>query len=154
MLGYTVPVSFHLDLASPLGLISPSFLCPRRSYLSIKGCCQFPEVAMSPFENITTGFVGIRNSSGPYFYATLANLRLDAVGFLAILGESSMLEMWPIAARSKIVYLPRLIPAPQAFFRAPRLRQLPRATGIVLNNDAENPVHGREGISFFGNLLV
>ncbi|KAE9963524.1 hypothetical protein BLS_009206 [Venturia inaequalis] len=54
---------------------------------------------MSPFDNITSSFVGTQNSVGPYFYATLGNLRLDIVGFLAILGESSMLETSQIAAR-------------------------------------------------------
>lgn len=60
---------------------------------------------MSPFDNITSSFVGTQNSVGPYFYATLGNLRLDIVGFLAILGESSMLETSQIVARSRVVYL-------------------------------------------------
>ncbi|RDI77287.1 hypothetical protein Vi05172_g12701 [Venturia inaequalis] len=111
---------------------------------------------MSPFDNITSSFVGTQNSVGPYFYATLGNLRLDIVGFLAILGESSMLETSQIAARSRVVYLPRLLPAPQALFRSPRLHRLPQANGwtVAVASDAVHTERNGQGIGYFGDMLL
>ncbi|KAK5113578.1 hypothetical protein LTR85_010806 [Meristemomyces frigidus] len=42
------------------------------------------------------------------------NFQLDIVGFLAILGEGSVAANAQVAALSRLFYLPRLIPAPQA----------------------------------------
>jgi hypothetical protein len=43
------------------------------------------------FKSIENNFVGSFPSSYPFFYTTLGNLQLDIVGFLAVLGEGSVL---------------------------------------------------------------
>jgi hypothetical protein len=66
--------------------------------------------------------------------------QLDIVGFLAILGEGSILS-----ALSWLFYLPRLIPAPQALLRTVRPSTLPSAAGAVIavhsGNIKENLPH-------------
>ncbi|KAL8730912.1 MAG: hypothetical protein Q9181_004495 [Wetmoreana brouardii] len=60
------------------------------------------------------------------------SLQLDIVGFLAILGESSVLVQSQVAALSIFFLLPRLVPAPQALIRTSRPERLEAATGKVL----------------------
>ncbi|KAL8969116.1 MAG: hypothetical protein Q9183_002149 [Haloplaca sp. 2 TL-2023] len=59
-------------------------------------------------------------------------LQLDIVGFLAILGESSVLVQSQVAALSKFFLLPRLLPAPQALIRTTRPERLEPSTGKVV----------------------
>ncbi|KAL8680229.1 MAG: hypothetical protein Q9186_003587 [Xanthomendoza sp. 1 TL-2023] len=60
------------------------------------------------------------------------SLQLDIVGFLAILGESSVLVQSQVAALSYFFLLPRLVPAPQALIRTSRPERLEPSTGIVV----------------------
>lgn len=57
--------------------------------------------------------------------------QLDIVGFLAILGEGSILSTAQISALSCLFYLPRLIPAPQALLRTVRPAALPSEPAII-----------------------
>ncbi|KAK5131073.1 hypothetical protein LTR08_001359 [Meristemomyces frigidus] len=59
------------------------------------------------------------------------NFQLDIVGFLAILGEGSVLANAQVAALSRLFYLPRLIPAPQALLWPNRPGTLPPTTATV-----------------------
>lgn len=65
-------------------------------------------------------------------------LQLDVVGFLAILGESSVLASAQEIAMSNLSYLPRLLPAPQAFFRTHRPTSLPASNACVSSIEAGN----------------
>ncbi|KAL8926352.1 MAG: hypothetical protein Q9172_001803 [Xanthocarpia lactea] len=60
------------------------------------------------------------------------DLQLDIVGFLAILGESSVLVQSQVAALSYFFLLPRLVPAPQALIRTSRPERLESTTCKVL----------------------
>ncbi|KAF2438565.1 hypothetical protein P171DRAFT_371607 [Karstenula rhodostoma CBS 690.94] len=68
----------------------------------------------------------------------LQQLQLDIVGFLAILGEGSVLANAQVSTLSKWIFLPRLIPAPQALMRPTRptvLEPVPgHITGIYSGN--------------------
>lgn len=57
--------------------------------------------------------------------------QLDIVGFLAILGEGSILSTAQISALSCLFYLPRLIPAPQALLRTARPSALPTEMATI-----------------------
>ncbi|KAL8767987.1 MAG: hypothetical protein Q9209_005658 [Squamulea sp. 1 TL-2023] len=57
------------------------------------------------------------------------DLQLDIVGFLAILGESSVLVQSQVAALSYFFLLPRLVPAPQALIRTSRPERLEPTRG-------------------------
>jgi len=59
------------------------------------------------------------------------NFQLDIVGFLAVLGEGSVLANAQVAALSRLFYLPRLIPAPQALLPSKRPTTLPPITASV-----------------------
>ena len=59
------------------------------------------------------------------------NFQLDIVGFLAILGEGSVLANAQVAALSRLIYLPRLMPAPQALLWPNRPVTLPPTTASV-----------------------
>ncbi|KAK5212213.1 hypothetical protein LTR41_002455 [Exophiala xenobiotica] len=56
-------------------------------------------------------------------------LRLGVVGFLAILGEGSVDTIAQVATLSYLIYLPRLIPAPQIFIRPSRPERLQTTAG-------------------------
>jgi len=58
--------------------------------------------------------------------------QLDIVGFLAVLGEGSILSTSQISALSWLFYLPRLIPAPQALLRTVRPTALPSEVATVI----------------------
>jgi hypothetical protein len=58
-------------------------------------------------------------------------LQLDIVGFLAILGEGSVLANAQVATLSRWIFLPRLIPAPQALMRPTRPVSLEPVAGTV-----------------------
>lgn len=77
-------------------------------------------------------------------------LQLDIVGFLAILGEGSVLANAQISTLSKWIFLPRLLPAPQAMMRPTRPVKLEpfagHVTGIVSGNHRDN-------INHIGNIV-
>ncbi|CAN9197966.1 unnamed protein product [Alternaria alternata] len=81
---------------------------------------------------------------------SLNELQLDIVGFLAILGEGSVLANAQVSTLSRWIYLPRLIPAPQALMRPTRPTQLDTfsgwVTGIVSGNH-------RDYINHIGNIV-
>ena len=62
---------------------------------------------------------------------TFDDFQLDIVGFLAILGEGSVAANAQVAALSRLFYLPRLIPAPQALLWPSRPSKLPPTTAVV-----------------------
>ncbi|RMY93596.1 hypothetical protein D0864_05670 [Hortaea werneckii] len=59
------------------------------------------------------------------------DFQLDIVGFLAILGEGAVAANAQVAALSRLFYLPRLIPAPQALLWPSRPSKLPPTTAVV-----------------------
>lgn len=76
---------------------------------------------------------------------------LDIVGFLAILGEGSILSTAQISALSCLFYLPRLIPAPQALLRTARPTALPSE---VANVTAVHSGNTKEHIPHVANVLL
>jgi hypothetical protein len=81
---------------------------------------------------------------------SLGELQLDIVGFLAILGEGSVLANAQVSTLTKWVFVPRLIPAPQALMRPTRpncLEPFPGSvTGILSGNHRDN-------INHIGNIV-
>lgn len=73
------------------------------------------------------------------------DFQLDIVGFLAVLGEGSILSTAQISALSCLFYLPRLIPAPQALLRTSRPTVLPsevaNVTAVYSGNIKEHIPH-------------
>lgn len=73
------------------------------------------------------------------------NFQLDIVGFLAVLGEASVLANYQVSALSRLFYLPRIIPAPQALLPARRPTELPTklawVTGVESGNMKEHIHH-------------
>jgi hypothetical protein len=87
------------------------------------------------------------DSNGNYSYK---ELQLDIVGFLAILGEGSVLANAQVSTLSRWIFLPRLLPAPQALMRPTRPDKLEpfagHVTGIVSGNH-------RDYINHIGNIV-
>src|SRR5438045_3694077 len=84
------------------------------------------------------------------FLRSLQHLQLDTIGFLAILGEGSVLSNAPVSTLTSLVYIPRLIPAPQALMRPSRPSRLPTTSGLVIGAYSGNV---RYDINFIANLL-
>jgi hypothetical protein len=80
----------------------------------------------------------------------LDNLQLDIVGFLAILGEGSVLANAQVSTLSKWIFLPRLIPAPQALMRPTRPLVLEPVPGHVSGIFSGNY---RDNINHIGNIV-
>ncbi|KAH7083651.1 hypothetical protein FB567DRAFT_446871 [Paraphoma chrysanthemicola] len=80
----------------------------------------------------------------------LSSLQLDIVGFLAILGEGSVLANAQISTLSKWIFLPRLIPAPQALMRPTRPLVLEPVPGHVSGIFSGNY---RDNINHIGNIV-
>ncbi|KAK6431571.1 hypothetical protein LTR95_012266 [Oleoguttula sp. CCFEE 5521] len=59
------------------------------------------------------------------------DFQLDIVGFLAVLGEGSILSVAQVSALSRLFYIPRLLPAPQALLRPTRPNTLPPTDASV-----------------------
>lgn len=78
------------------------------------------------------------------------NLQLDIVGFLAILGEGSVLANAQVSTLSKWIFLPRLIPAPQALMRPTRPIVLEPVPGWVSGIFSGNH---RDSINHIGNIV-
>jgi len=66
------------------------------------------------------------------------NFQLDIVGFLAVLGEGSVLANSQVSALSPLFYLPRLLPAPQALLPPSRPRTLPSTPASVTSVHSGN----------------
>jgi hypothetical protein len=81
---------------------------------------------------------------------SLNSLQLDIVGFLAILGEGSVLANAQVSTLSKWVFLPRLIPAPQALMRPTRPLILEPVQGHVTGVFSGNH---RDSINHVGNIV-
>ena len=80
----------------------------------------------------------------------IGNLQLDIVGFLAILGEGSVLANAQVSTLSKWIFLPRLIPAPQALMRPTRPIRLEPVPGHVSGIFSGNY---RDSINHIGNIV-
>lgn len=78
-------------------------------------------------------------------------LQLDIVGFLAILGEGSVLANAQVSSLSKLFFLPRILPAPQAFLRPSRPGKLEPAKGYVTGVHSGND---RDYINHIGNVVM
>jgi len=81
---------------------------------------------------------------------TYNELQLDIVGFLAILGEGSVLANAQVSTLSKWIFLPRLLPAPQAMMRPTRPVQLEPVPGYVTGIVSGNH---RDNINHIGNIV-
>lgn len=77
-------------------------------------------------------------------------LQLDIVGFLAILGEGSVLANAQVSTLSRWIFLPRLIPAPQALMRPTRPIRLEPVPGYVSGVFSGNY---RDSINHIGNIV-
>ena len=81
----------------------------------------------------------------------LHNFQLDIVGFLAVLGESSVTANYQVSALSRLFYLPRLIPAPQALLLARRPTSLTPTTASVTGVYSGNV---KDHIHHVANILL
>lgn len=72
---------------------------------------------------------------------SFGNVQLDIVGFLAILGEQSILANAQVSALSKLFLVPRLLPAPQALLRVSRPVTLPSEQATVTSLSGERIDH-------------
>lgn len=91
------------------------------------------------------------NYNTSWFINDFKNFQLDVVGFLAILGEGSVLSSAQMLGASRISYLPRLIPAPQALFRAQRPSRLPSHLAQV---SAIYSGNARAYVNYIAHLLL
>jgi len=89
---------------------------------------------------------------GPWgFIPSFNSLQLDIVGFLAILGEGSVLANAQVATLSKTCLLPRLLPAPQAMLRPTRPSKLDTSVGRVTSVFSGND---RDWVQHVGNVML
>ncbi|KAH0848933.1 hypothetical protein FOPE_03217 [Fonsecaea pedrosoi] len=63
------------------------------------------------------------------YFSDNQGFQLDIVGFLAILGEGSVETIAQVATLSYLIYVPRLLPAPQIFIRPSRPEKLETTAG-------------------------
>ncbi|KAF2627270.1 hypothetical protein BU25DRAFT_341998 [Macroventuria anomochaeta] len=80
----------------------------------------------------------------------LQALQLDIVGFLAILGEGSVLANAQVSTLSRWIFLPRLIPAPQALMRPTRPLDLEPVRGDVSGVKSGND---KDHVNHIGNII-
>src|ERR1700761_3221963 len=99
---------------------------------------------MSSYLNKQTLFFPLRLPNGSKF-------QLDIAGFLAILGEGSVLANAQVASLSPIMFLPRLLPAPQALMMPSRPSKLEPAIGCTTGVESGNH---RDYINYIGHVLV
>lgn len=77
-------------------------------------------------------------------YGDFQNFQLDIVGFLAVLGEGSVLANSQVSALSPLFYLPRILPAPQALLppnRPAKLPSTPASVTAVSSGNSKDHVH-------------
>jgi hypothetical protein len=89
------------------------------------------------------------NVSKPY--GTFGNLQLDIVGFLAILGEGSVMASSQVATLSRMIYVPRLLPAPQALLRPNRPDKMEPVPGVATAVHSGNV---RNYVNYVGHVLA
>ena len=88
------------------------------------------------------------------FPKTRDDWRLDLVGLLAIIGESSVSELVQHLTLSHLVFLPRLFPAPHVLIRTSRTPNLPiRQAAKVLDIYNLNKAAPDQGLSDFAYIL-
>jgi hypothetical protein len=107
--------------------------------------------APADFKGIENNFVGGIWRNYPFFYTNLGNLQLDIVGFLAVLGEGSVLANAQVSTLSNLIFLPRLLPAPQALLRPTRPSKLPTESGTVSGVFSGNR---RDYVNYIGHLVL
>jgi len=103
------------------------------------------------FKSIDNNFVGNGWTTYPFFYTNFGNLQLDIVGFLAVLGEGSVLANAQVSTLSRLIFLPRLLPAPQALLRPSRPSKLPTEPGTVSGIFSGNK---RDYVNYIGHLVL
>jgi hypothetical protein len=99
-----------------------------------------------PGKNYTLQWNNVHANGG-----TFGNLQLDIVGFLAILGEGSILASSQVATLSKMIYLPRLLPAPQALLRPNRPDKMNPVSGVATAVHSGNV---RNYVNYVGHVLA
>jgi hypothetical protein len=97
-------------------------------------------------DNYTLQWNNIKANGGSF-----GNLQLDIVGFLAILGEGSILASSQVATLSRMIYLPRLLPAPQALLRPSRPDKMNPVSGIATAIHSGNV---RNYVNYVGHVLA
>ncbi|KAG2411628.1 hypothetical protein HFD88_009184 [Aspergillus terreus] len=82
----------------------------------------------------------LQHASNPstMIFNTFRDFHLDIVGFLAILGEASVAVNYQVSTLSYFIFLPRLLPAPQAFIRPARPLRLESVPGVVIGVSSGN----------------
>ena len=85
------------------------------------------------------------------FLDRFKDLQLDIVGFLAILGEGSVLANAQVSTLSKWIFLPRLLPAPQALLRPSRPSKLEPSLGYVTGVKSGNH---RDHVNHIGHVVM
>jgi len=94
--------------------------------------------------NVTVAIPGTPEWS-VWWWNGFDNFQLDIVGFLAVLGEGAIMANAQVSALSRLFYLPRLLPAPQALIRVTRPTTLPSAqavvTGVTSGNVKDHILH-------------
>jgi hypothetical protein len=78
-------------------------------------------------------------------------LQLDIVGFLAILGEGSVTANIQVSTLSKLIFIPRLLPAPQVFLRPTRDSKLEPSTGNVTGVYSGND---KDYVNYIGHVVL
>jgi hypothetical protein len=101
---------------------------------------------IKPFKNYTLQWNNVNANGGSF-----GNLQLDIVGFLAILGEGSILASAQVATLSKMIYLPRLLPAPQALLRPSRPDKMNPVSGVATAVHSGNV---RNYVNYVGHVLA
>jgi hypothetical protein len=113
-------------------------------------------MAQAQFSNFTSPntyfawYLGGNNNPSQNQQGVL-QIQMDIVGFLAILGEGSVLSNAQVASLSWFVYLPRLMPAPQALLRTTRPDNLDPHNGHTTSVHSGNVRHH---INHVGHILA
>jgi len=113
-------------------------------------------MAQAQFSNFTSPntyfawYLGGNNNPSQNQMGVL-QIQMDIVGFLAILGEGSVLSNAQVASLSWFVYLLRLMPAPQALLRTSRPDNLAPHNGFTSSVYSGNIRHH---INHVGHILA
>lgn len=82
--------------------------------------------------------------------APSTSLQLDIVGFLAILGEGSVLEKAQVQGLSRWALLPRIMSAPHSLLRPTRPMRLEASPGHVVGVFSRSQ---RDSVNHLGNVV-
>lgn len=99
----------------------------------------------------TLGWGQLNDQANVHLPISFGNLQLDIVGFLAILGEGAVTATSQVATLSRMIYLPRLLPAPQALLRPSRNENLEPVPGQATGVESGNV---RQYINYIGHILA